>query len=133
MNFLKRWLPVAVWAGIILASSNDSFSSGQTAGWLQAVFGQALPELVNHLIRKAGHLLAYGLLGALAWRAARRAPLALGVTALVATIDETHQSLTLTRSGSPWDVLLDVAGACLAIYVIVPAVRARLSSRRSAA
>lgn len=133
MSFLKRWLPVALWAAVILTTSNDSFSSSHTAGWLAALFGHALPELVNHTLRKLAHVIGYGILGVLAWRADRRALVFLGVTAFVAIVDEIHQSTTALRGGSPWDVLLDLGGAALAVYLIVPAVRARLSSRAASA
>ncbi len=91
-----------------------------------------MPELVNHALRKGAHVVAYGLLGLLAWFADRRTFVALAMTAAVAVADETRQSLTLTRSGTVWDVLLDLAGAALAILVIVPAVRARFGPRESA-
>jgi VanZ family protein len=109
------WLPVIVWAAIILSSSNDSFSADQSRGWLATVFGREVPYAVNYTMRKAAHLIAYGILGALAWRAEKRVSLALIVTLLVAMTDEYSQGLTRSRTGSSWDVLLDVCGAVLAM------------------
>lgn len=115
MRFLKYWLPVIVWAGVILSASNDRFSSANSQSWLERLLGRDVPEIANIAVRKAGHLAAYGLLGALAARADRRMVVALGIAFVVAVIDETNQAMTITRSGSPWDVLLDLFGAGLAI------------------
>jgi VanZ family protein len=133
MSFLKRWLPVVLWAALILSASNDSFSSDQTGGLLARLFGREVPPAVNIAIRKLGHLVAYGILGMLAFRAARRNAYALGIVLLVAMADEYSQGLTRSRTGSPWDVLLDMTGAAIALFIVFPAVRARLSSPRTSA
>lgn len=117
MSLLKRWLPVVAWSAVILATSNDWFSASHTQSWLN------VPESVNVTLRKLAHLTGYGILGALAWRAARidlrRAlPVAYAVVIIVASIDEWHQSTVPSRGGSPWDVLLDVAGATVAIALM---------------
>ncbi len=130
LRVIKLWLPVIVWAAIILSAANDEFSNTNTQGWLTRVFGD-LPPIVNHVMRKGGHIAAYAILGLLAWRAHRTLRVALLVVIAVASIDETMQSMTLTREGTPFDVLLDTCGALLAL-TFVPAVRARLSSRRRA-
>ena len=126
------WLPVVLWAALILSTSNDAFSAGETGTFLDRLFGRPMPYVVNVLFRKCAHLAGYGILGALAFRANRRLAVAFGVVLLVATADEYSQGLTLTRSGSPWDVLLDLTGAALAV-IVFPAVRARFWSRRSGA
>ena len=118
MRLAKLWLPVLIWAALILSASNDSFSSDESREWLEVLFGRELPELVNHAVRKAGHVFFYGVLGALAWRADRRMQGALGVVLLVAAIDEYGQSLSLTRTGTGWDVLLDLCSALLVILLI---------------
>lgn len=118
MRLAKLWLPVILWAALILSSSNDSFSSGHSHGWLETFLGRNFPELVNHAVRKAGHILFYGILGALAWRADRRWFVALGVVLTVASFDEYKQSLTRERTGTVWDVLLDVCSALLFILAI---------------
>jgi VanZ family protein len=112
------WLPVILWAAMILSASNDSFSATQSAGWLERIFGHAMPHALNVAVRKCGHLLVYGILGALAWRAERRVAIAMVVVAMVAIADEYSQGLTRTRSGSPWDVLLDLTGAAIAVWVV---------------
>ena len=74
------------------------------------------------LIRKTAHVTVYALLS-LFWFRAQRGPrsgwqpgwalLALLVSLLVAIGDEFHQSFLLSRTGTPWDVLLDSMGALL--------------------
>jgi VanZ family protein len=112
------WLPVILWAAIILSAANDSFSSDESRGWLATIFGREMPYIVNFAVRKGGHLVAYGLLGMLAWRAEKRIAVAMFVALLVAVTDEYRQGLTATRTGSPWDVLLDLCGAALAVWTL---------------
>lgn len=133
MRQLKLWLPAVVWAGVILSSSNDAFSSEHSEEWLEMVFGPGVPAWANYLFRKATHLVVYGILAVLLWRADRRHAVVLGLCLLVASVDEWRQSNAAARSGSVWDVLLDLTGAALAVFIAVPALRARLSSRRTAA
>ncbi len=130
LRVIKLWLPVIVWAAIILSAANDEFSTAHTRGWLERVFGD-VPPIVNHVFRKGGHITAYAILGLLGWRANRTVRGALLIVIAVASVDETMQSMTLTREGTPFDVLLDTCGALLAL-TFVPAVRARLSSRAPA-
>jgi VanZ family protein len=115
MRLVKLWLPMILWTVVILWASDDRFSSGHSRGWLSWMTGQEVGYGLNIAIRKLGHLIAYGILGALAWRADRRAFIALAIALLVASTDEWRQSHTLTRTGTPWDVLLDVAGSWLGI------------------
>jgi VanZ family protein len=104
--------------------------------WLfEAIFGSvanAQWDFLHHLIRKCGHFFGYGFIG-LAWLRAwwmtlphshflQDAFLALLGTALVASLDEFHQSFLPNRTGTPWDVLLDCSGAMalqLCVYVFM--------------
>lgn len=115
MRLVRLWLPVILWAAVILSASNDSFSAGHSGGWLRRLLGREVPYAVHVTIRKMAHLLEYAILGALTWRADRRVAIALGVAALVAITDETRQSFTVSRTGSPWDVGLDVIGAAVGV------------------
>ena len=128
LRFLKGWLPVILWAAMILSAANDEFSEANTRGWLDRILG-GVPQIVNIVARKGGHIVAYAVLALLAWRAHRTVFIALFVAIAVAITDETMQALTVTRAGSPYDVLLDSCGALLAL-TCVPTVRARLSSER---
>lgn len=115
MRLVKLWLPVILWAAIILSASSDSFSSTQSQGWLSRLLGREVPYELNIAFRKLGHILAYAILGALAWRANRRVTVAIAIALLVAMTDEWHQSLIASRTGTPWDVVLDGVGAWLGI------------------
>src|ERR1700754_4838517 len=128
LRFLKAWLPLIVWAAIILSAANDSFSDDHTREELTRRLGRRPPEIVNIVMRKSGHIVAYPLLGLLAWHARRAPGGALLIVFLVACTDEIMQAATLTRGGSVFDVLLDTSAALLAL-TCVPAVRARLSSQ----
>ncbi|HVG25703.1 MAG TPA: VanZ family protein [Thermoanaerobaculia bacterium] len=127
MRLLSSWLPVVLWAAIILSAANDRFSDKQTEGWLERHFGRLPPE-VNTLMRKGAHVGEYAILSLLAWRARRTLATPLLVCLLVASADETLQAMTPTRTGTPKDVMLDMCGAVGAL-IVVPAARGRLVSR----
>jgi VanZ family protein len=112
----------------ILAMSGDVASSPNTFGllkWLTSWFVQLKPFQIgeiNAILRKIGHATAYGMMYFLWFRALRgqqnlsagRAFIyALGLCLVIAAADEGHQSFTRFRGGSGYDVLLDLAGACL--------------------
>ena len=125
---VRAWWPALVWIGLIIVESTDFFSSQNTGSllyWLLTrLFGAINLHdflIVHHYLRKAGHVLGYGMLSLLllrGWRAAfgyahawsrRAALLAWAGTAFVASMDEWHQTFIPSRMGSPWDVLLDSA------------------------
>jgi VanZ family protein len=110
----KQWLPVVVWAGLILSAANDAFSADTTGGLLQQIFGE-IPHVLHVALRKGAHLVVYAILGALACRADRRWAVAMAVALAVACADETLQSRAMSRTGTPWDVALDMAGATIGV------------------
>lgn len=71
------------------------------------------------IIRKFAHFFEYAVLGFLACRVFLglkfRFVLSLIFVALVASADEYKQSLDISRTGSPWDVALDIFGGATAI------------------
>jgi len=82
-------------------------------------------EPLHFLLRKAGHVFGYGLLSILFFRAWRETLPALGNpnwtwrwanisvmgTALVASLDEWHQTFIPSRTGTVRDVVLDTCAA----------------------
>jgi len=124
MRWLEDWLPVILWAAIILSAANDQFSDRNTAGWLERTFGRTPPE-VNVVMRKSAHVAEYAVLALLSWRAKRNWVVPLLICLGVATADETLQGMTATRTGSAADVALDLFGAVAALLCL-PAARARL-------
>jgi VanZ family protein len=131
---VRWWLPPLLWTAVILAASSDAFSSGSTGGTMRGLLEALLGplsdltfEVIQFVIRKLTHLLAYGLLGALTLRAIRRGRTAwnprwllaaLAYSLVIAIIDETHQSLIPSRTGSLGDVVIDFAGAVVAGMVM---------------
>jgi VanZ family protein len=130
MRFVRYWLPVILWASLILSAANDRFSDKHTEGWLERLFGRVRPE-VNAVVRKSAHVGEYAILALLSWRARRTLAAPLLICLLVASTDETLQGMTATRTGSPADVALDMCGAVAAL-ICVPGARARLLLRRAA-
>lgn len=115
-----RWLPSLIWATLILIFSGEAGGSGTTTLLLQTLLPAGIsPEafaLIHLLVRKTGHLLGYGLLGVLNVRALQgRALLAITLAAAVSILDEWHQSYVPLRTGTPIDVVIDIAGAALAV------------------
>jgi VanZ family protein len=115
----------------ILGLGGAEFGAAPTSRYLLPALRWLFPDLTisTYLklivwIRKTAHFVEYALLGALAFRAVflstdsallRVAALAVGVAASVAAMDEFRQSFLPERTGSPWDVALDVTGALIAI------------------
>ena len=125
-RFVRFWLPPLVWTGVILALSGGGGSSEHSGSLLSLVLpflGEDALQLTNLVLRKMAHVLAYALLGWLNFRAVRAersgwrvawSVAAVIMAALVATLDEWHQSTTSVRTGHVADVLLDTGSAVLA-------------------
>ena len=133
---LLVWLPVLVMVLIIARESTDRFSSERTSAMLrpmlEAVVGHMENtrwEAVHHALRKSGHFIGYGTLGVtwlrgwlLTWLVPLRLRaietwrrsawvMAICCTAVIASIDELHQTWIPSRTGLAQDVLLDTLGA----------------------
>ena len=125
-----RVLPALGWTLLIAWLSSGSWGSARTGDFLlpllQGLLPWAAPEqldALHWLIRKTAHVVEYGVL-ALLWRWAattrdtlRGVVVPLGLSALTAALDEIHQATTLTRTGSPIDVLLDSSSAMAFLLV----------------
>lgn len=135
---LKAWIAAILWLIVIAIESSTWLSAQHTGHILYPVlhFLFALNwEQFEHwhfLIRKGGHVFGYGLLSLLLFRAWRETlPLASGArwtfrwaniavlgTALVASLDEWHQSFLPSRTGSVHDVILDTC-AGLGVQILL--------------
>lgn len=106
MPHRTRWLLAALaWMLVIFW-----FSS-------QPQLPKAADELLDLLIKKGGHALAYGILWTLWWKATGRPWLALAIAVLYAIADEIHQLFVPGRNGWWVDVAVDSAGALLALWL----------------
>ena len=107
---------------------------------LEFIFPGAPEETLlfyHGIIRKTAHFAEYAVLALLACRAfagsaslwLSRSPYiaALVLVCLVAVLDEAQQSFNPTRTGSPFDVLIDVAGGLTAVSLSYLFVRRRSS------
>ena len=118
---------------VILGLAGEIGSAAATSRLLEGPLGWLLPwatpaqlAALHALIRKAAHLVEYGVLAALWFRALTRegtrpAPagwVALGIAIGWAALDESLQSRTADRTGSPLDVALDTAGAAGALALV---------------
>src|SRR4029453_4336859 len=147
-TFLKYWLPVFIWLGVIFAGSTDIFSTERTSRylvpslrWLDPHISPAAINAIQSAIRKLGHLIEYAILAALFWRALRDgtnlgAKMSLlfitvwFVCGFFAVTDEFHQSFVASRTASPYDVLIDVCGALIGILLCLMFSRRRLTRSR---
>jgi VanZ family protein len=109
-----------------LAASETSRFIGPLLRWLFPGAAPATLEFLHTGIRKFGHLLEFGILAllwyrALAWEVrrweAKAALRALLLTAAGALLDETHQLFEPSRTGSPADVGWDLMGAGLGLLL----------------
>ena len=132
------WVPALFGVLLICCESTRRMGADHTTIWLSRLcsplLNLATARLIelNHVLRKSGHFFGYGMLGLvfvrgwfsllLARTKRSRSTLrlfasALGIfcVALVASMDELHQSFLPNRTACVSDVLLDTAGAVLLV------------------
>jgi VanZ family protein len=137
-QLLKTWMAALLWIGLIAIESTDTFSSEHTSQFLYPLLhflmglDLARFEVVHHYIRKCGHFVGYFALSFFlfrAWRdtlrlpwaprwALRWAAIAFFMSAMVASLDEWHQTFIPSRTGRVADVLLDSCAALTAQVLI---------------
>jgi VanZ family protein len=142
-EFLKAWIAAILWLIVIAVESTAWLSSHNTSRILYPVlhflFGLDWPrfEVWHFYIRKGGHVVGYGILSFLAFRAWREtfpapgnplwsirwASIAVLMTAFVASLDEWHQSFIPSRTGTPRDVLLDTCAGIAAQGILFACLR----------
>lgn len=112
------WLIVAAWAGVIFAFSATPHLRVAEAADLDFV------------LRKAGHMAAFGVLAVLLWRALTLSAVrqsfvwSFVLTVAYAATDEFHQSFVAGRNASGVDVSIDAAGALIALLALALWLRA---------
>lgn len=125
-----QWAIVAVYviAMFLFAGqevSSASYTNKLLARWLPHLSNAEIKQLVV-LARKAGHVLAYGVLTLIVYYAARRTkklrrgalPFATLFAVAVALMDERYQSRLHYRTGSLNDVLIDALGIGIIALVL---------------
>jgi VanZ family protein len=133
--FLRYWLPVLIWMGVIFWMSTGTFSADQTSQFIGPLLHFLFPrlpaqdiDLLHGIIRKAGHVSEYFVLGLIFFRGVRgnspqRWRLRWALTAMLAVVlfalsDEFHQSWVASRTSSLVDVGIDSAGGVLSQIAI---------------
>jgi VanZ family protein len=112
-QFIKWWLPVVVWMGLIF--------TGSSVGNIPRVGGPTLDGLAH----RVAHLVEFAILGGLVLRAAskgrpvtkREIMITLVTVAVYGASDEFHQRYTPGRSSEGLSVLFDVAGGMIGAWV----------------
>ncbi len=127
-NFVRWWLPVIVWMGVIFA--------GSSIGNLPHVGGKTTDGIIHRL----AHVTEFAILGALVLRGMcrgkpstrREVLIMLLIVGLYGASDEFHQRFTPGRNSEGLTVLFDIAGGALGawIYGWWRQQRARLAHQR---
>ncbi len=141
-QLLKAWIAAILWLIVIAIESTQYLSAHNTSRILypvlHALFGLDWDRFTiwHFYIRKGGHVFGYGLLSILLFRAWRETlpaassarwtlrwtNIAILGTALVASLDEWHQSFIPSRTGTVRDVILDTSagiGAQILLFLWV--------------
>jgi VanZ family protein len=138
-EILNAWIAAILWLIVIAIESTALLSAANTSRILYPLLHFLLGldwerfEDWHFYIRKTGHVIGYGMLSFLlfrAWRAtfqsnhvkwkAGWAGLAVLGTGIVASVDEWHQSFIPSRTGRWQDVVLDTcAGIAAQILIVV--------------
>ena len=134
-SFLKYWLPVLIWLGVMYFGSSNLMSAEHTSRhigpfllWLNPGMSPEAIWITLVVVRKCAHVSEYAVLALLLWRALRSVParrtktlIVFGTVmlccALFAASDEFHQAFVKSRTPSVRDVLLDVTGALLGLLI----------------
>ncbi len=129
-----RYAPLLLWIGVILFASTTNASMSNTSRFIRPLlifFFPSAPEetlIIYHgYIRKFAHFAEYAALAFFASRAFWSSSseivrkywfvFALGLAALIASIDEYNQSFNPARTGSIYDFLLDVSGGIFMLLI----------------
>jgi VanZ family protein len=147
-HVLKAWIAAILWLVVIAIESTAWLSASNTSRvlypLLHFLFGLNWDqfETWHFFIRKGGHVVGYGLLSYFLFRAWREtlpalaslakarwtlrwSTLAVLGTALVASLDEWHQSFIPSRTGRWQDVVLDTSAGVAAQFLIFLFCRSR--------
>ena len=148
-SFLRYWLPLLIWLGVIFIGSTNVMSAEQTSRflvpfllWLKPGMSARTIWIILVVMRKCAHVGEYAVLAVLLWRALRwGTTLAIGMAAscaiallgcaLFGASDEFHQTFVKSRTPSIGDVFLDTEGACLGLLIGATVVNRRHKNRRT--
>lgn len=127
-----RYAPLILWIGVIFYMSSNAGAMSETSRFVRPILEFLFPaaseetlRIYHGYVRKSAHFTEYALLAILAARALTGSSIrmlkmnwavaAFLIVGFIAVIDETGQSLRISRTGSIWDVALDVLGGTAAV------------------
>src|SRR6266550_6371435 len=134
-RFLKNWLPVMVWVGVIFLGSTNLMSAEHTSRfiipflrWLKPDISAETLASIHFILRKCAHMGEYAVLGLLLLRAATlmtnfklSIPIlyvsVLSVCLFVAATDEFHQIFLASRRASVRDLVIHSGCVILGLLV----------------
>ncbi len=135
MRFVKYWLPLLLWVGVIFLGSTDMMSAEHTSRFIVPFLRWLKPDIspetltsIHFIVRKCAHLGEYAVLALLLLRAAifmtnfKRSLAILyvsvwGACLFVAATDEFHQTFVGSRGASTADIMIDSGGAILGLLM----------------
>jgi VanZ family protein len=147
-DILKTWFAAGLWLALIAIESTNYLSAENTSRFLYPIFRFLFAMdwrhflFWHHYIRKTGHFVGYFVLSVLlfrAWKSTLRLPavwalrwsvIAFLMSAMVASMDEWHQTFLPSRTGRYSDVVLDSSAALTAqivIFLFLRSKRARMA------
>ena len=134
-RILWAWFWVAVCVAAILAMSGEAFAGMHTGRYLRPFLRWLFPEISNSQIldlhfavRKAAHLTEYAVLAMFSLRALRLtidvsilriAGLTLVIVLAVAGVDELRQAHLAMRTGSVWDIVINLVGGSIGVLLVI--------------
>ena len=125
----RRVIVPLAWTILIFWLGGNDWSAESTREYVLPLLHHLLPwasaewlDLAHRLVRKAGHVTGYAILGGLWWWTLRRWSAAVLLAALTAFLDEGRQALAVDRGASAGDVVLDAASAGLAVALLAAGV-----------
>lgn len=130
-----RYAPLFLWIGVIFLFSTSQASMGNTSRFIRPILvflfpGASEETLVSYhfYIRKFAHFAEYAILAFFASRAFSTSfqkflqkywfLISLSLVLIIASTDEFNQSFISTRTGSIWDVLLDLSGGLTMLLIV---------------
>lgn len=136
--FLRYWLPVGVWMGLVFSASADKQSFAHSSMLFEPMVHWLFPHLspgavadLHHVFRKTCHLTEYAILAWLLWRAIHKpyrhesrpwnwaeAGLALSIVFAYAASDEFHQIFVPNRTPLVSDVMIDTCGGAVGLLLL---------------
>jgi len=132
-----RYAPLLLWIGVIFLFSGSFGAASNTSLIIRPVLLWLFPDItepsiraVQFTVRKIAHFTEYAILAAWALRALKNSSVpvlrkrnwrflfSFLLVAAVAFADEFNQSFFASRTSSPYDSLLDIAGGLAAILIL---------------